>query len=221
MKGATACIIQARMTSRRFPGKTMALLSAPAFPSHIIVRAPVLQHVISRAKAIAGVDKVVCAFPDDEASIPILNLCREMRIIAYAGDEDDVLGRYYEAAKSVGAETVMRITADCPFIFPTLCELVLKLFTDENLDYASNSYPKRTFPKGYDCEVFSFDCLELAHERATDLYDREHVTPWMQNHNSLNRGSLTSKTNDSEENYCIDYPSDIERLEKIVRIANG
>lgn len=206
-----ACIIQARMTSKRFPGKTLALLDGK----------PVLKRVIDRAKGIKNVDKIVCAFPEDDASLPILGLCRDERIIAFAGDEDDVLSRYYEAAKSVDADVIMRITADCPFIFPPVCDMVLEMLLEENLDYGSNVYPERTFPKGYDCEVFTFECLETAHIRATDLHDREHVTPWMQTAPGLNRGTVTNKVNDSELNYCVDYPEDIQRLEKMIRIANG
>jgi spore coat polysaccharide biosynthesis protein SpsF (cytidylyltransferase family) len=206
-----AAIVQARMTSHRFPGKVM----------HPLMGKPVLQHVLRRALAIPSVQKVVCAFPDDEASEPILELCREMRVIAFAGDELDVLSRYYEAAKSCGATVIMRITADCPFIDPFLCELVLKLFEKENLDYCSNVHPHRTFPKGLDCEAFTFNCLEAAHSLAVDEYDREHVTPWMQRTPGLLVGNVTCKQDESDANYCIDYPGDIERLEAFVREKNA
>jgi spore coat polysaccharide biosynthesis protein SpsF (cytidylyltransferase family) len=206
----SACIIQARMTSRRFPGKTMALLRG----------VPILEHVLVRAKGIPGIDKIVVAFPEDDASIPILNLCREARVIAFAGDEDDVLGRYYDAAKHVDADIIMRITADCPLIFPPVCAKTLDLLKEENLDYTSNVYPERTFPKGYDCEVFTFDCLEVANLHAKDAYDREHVTPWMQKHPSIKRGMIRNKTDDSCYNYCVDYPEDINRLEDMIKASN-
>lgn len=209
--GTVACIVQARMTSRRFPGKTMALLDGK----------PILEHVLSRAKRISGIDKVVCAFPEDEASLPILELCREMRVLAFSGDEDDVLGRYFEAAKDVQADVIMRLTADCPFIDPNLCSIVLDMLLQEELDYASNVHPKRTFPKGFDCEVFTFDCLEAANEGASELYDREHVTPWMQRNKSLDIGTLSNKTDESDTNYCVDFPEDIKTLENILKASNG
>jgi spore coat polysaccharide biosynthesis protein SpsF len=204
-----ACIIQARMTSRRFPGKTMAILAGKT----------VLAHVLSRAKRIPGVDKIVCAFPEDDASLPILNLCREERVIAFAGDEDDVLSRYYDAAKSVNADIIMRITADCPFIDSSVCGVVLKGLIDENQDYISNVYPERTFPRGHDCEVFTFECLEAAHLAAEDPYHREHVTPWMQTTDGIRRGVVISKNDNSEMNLCVDYPEDINRLEDMLRIS--
>jgi len=182
---------------------------------------PVLEHVLTRAKLISGIDKVVCAFPEDEASLPILNLCREMRVLAFAGDEDDVLGRYQEAAKDVKADIIMRLTADCPFIDPALCELVLEMLKKEDLDYASNVHPTRTFPKGFDCECFTMGCLEAASGEASDPYDREHVTPWMQNNKRLDIGTLAAKVNVSDINYCVDFPEDIKRLEDILRSSNG
>ena len=203
----TACIIQARMTSKRFPGKTLAVLAGKT----------VLARVLERAKIIPGVDKVVCAFPMDDASLPILELCREQRVIAFAGDENDVLSRYYEAAKSVNADIIMRITADCPFIDPILCGFLLEKLKKNNYDYISNIYPERTFPKGHDCEVFTFDCLEAAHLNAEDPYQREHVTPWMQTTPGINRGIMSSKMDFSEVNYCVDYPEDIKRLEDMLR----
>ena len=203
----TACIIQARMTSRRFPGKSLAILAGK----------PVLAHVLTRAKKIRGVDKIVCAFPEDDASLPILDLCRGERVIVFAGDEDDVLGRYYEAAKAVNADIIMRITADCPFIDPTICGLLLEKMKKDDYDYMSNVYPERTFPKGHDCEAFTFNCLEAAYVTAEDPYEREHVTPWMQTTPGINRGALASKTDYSHINYCVDYPEDIKRIEAMIR----
>lgn len=202
----TACIVQARMTSKRFPGKTLAVLHGKT----------VLARVLERAKKIPGVHKVVCAFPEDDASFPILNTCREQRVIAFAGDEDDVLSRYYEAAKAVNADIIVRITADCPFIDPIVCGVILEKLKKEHLDYSSNVYPERTFPKGLDCEAFTFDCLEAAYLEAKDPYQREHVTPWMQKTGGLKIGNLSSNKDHSDVNYCVDYPEDIKRLEDIL-----
>lgn len=202
-----AVIVQARMTSKRFPGKTAAPL----------LGRPVLEHVLVRAKMIPGVDKVVCAFPEDKMSAPILVLCRSTRVIAFAGDENDVLGRYYEAAKNVKASVIMRITGDCPLIDPMVCGALLRLFLQEDLDYASNIHPVRTFPKGLDCETFTCACLNNANACAVSAYDREHVTPWMQRASSVHKGTLKAKEDRSDVNYCVDYPEDIARLEKIMK----
>lgn len=198
-----SCIVQARMTSKRFPGKVVAPLNG----------VPVLQRVLSRVKLIKDVDKVVCAFPEDPASKPILDICREMRVIAFAGSEADVLRRYYEAAKHVSAKWIMRVTADCPFIDPLVCHDVLEAAIATDCDYASNVFPVRSFPKGLDCEVFGYDCLEAAYLNAVEDYDREHVTPWMQRTPGLDRISAIAKKPDPDLNLCVDEPGDIKRLE--------
>lgn len=200
------CIVQARMTSKRFPGKVAATLAG----------APVLQHVLERAKMIPGVGKVICAFPDDEASKPIIRICRDTRVIAFSGSEHDVLERYFEAATEAKASMIMRVTGDCPFIDPGVCAQVLQLALFGELDYASNVFPSRSYPKGLDCEVFTFDCLEAAHLNAKSKYDREHVTPWMQKTDGIDRGTAVAKQPNPTLNLCVDYPEDIKRLEKLM-----
>lgn len=203
-------IVQARMTSKRFPGKVTAPL----------LGRPVLEHVLERALKIPVAHKTICAFPEDEASAPILDLCRKMRVIAFAGPEHDVLGRYYEAAKSAGTEWIMRVTADCPLLDPALCARVYAVTKIEDADYGSNVHPERTYPRGLDCEVFTFTCLEAAHMSVDDAYGREHVTPWMQTTDGLNVVNIKSNKDWSKLNYCVDYPDDIVRIEKIIESAH-
>ena len=158
-------IIQARMTSKRFPGKSMALLAGK----------PVLQHVIERCKEVPLINRVVVAMPEMPESKPMADLCMSLNVPCYAGSEDDVLLRYYVTACAYGLTTIMRITADCPLIkLHTMCETLWRHKSDA--EYTSN---------GINCEVFSFACLKRAHRFATDPYDREHVTPWMKREAAL------------------------------------
>ncbi len=203
----TAAIIQARVTSTRFPGKVLAKIAGQT----------VLSRVIERAKLIPFVDIVVVAMPADDASIPIYEIARDMGVMCSSGSEDDVLSRYYDAAQMYGIDNViLRITADCPFIDPVVAGEVLSLLKAQGLDYTSNSFPVRTYPKGLDVEAFTFDCLEAAHLKANKPYDREHVTPWMQRTKGILRGNVRQKIDRSGLNWCVDYPEDIARLEAIV-----
>lgn len=199
-------IIQARMTSSRFPGKSMALL----------VGSPVLAHVIERCRKVPFIDKIVVAMPVDAASEPMGELCGTMGVESFYGPEDDVLRRYYLAATCFDIDPVMRITADCPFIDPIVCGEVLALLKAEDLDYCSNVFPTRTYPKGLDCEVFTYDCLEAAHQLTKSAHNREHVTPWMQTREGIKRACVQQKINVSNQNWCIDYPEDIPRLEALL-----
>src|SRR4029077_1611731 len=201
-------VIQARMTSIRFPGKSM-------YP---LLGKPVLQHVIERAKFIRGPKKskltVVVAVPDTVASEPMLQLAEHMGVQNFCGTEHNVLKRYYDTAKFFKFDVIMRITADCPFIDPKVCSEVLQLLIWRKLDYASNVYPERSYPQVLDCEAFTFDTLEAATVMAETIYELEHVTPWMQNTPEVKKGNVKQKQDESKKNWCVDYPEDIQRLEK-------
>ena len=132
-------------------------------------------------------------------------------IASFLGPEDDVLRRYALAAHAEDADVIMRITADCPMINPRVCADALSLFYESDAEYASNVYPRRTWQKGYDCEVFSSDALERADIFAKDDYDREHVTPWVQ------RNSAHALLDGPGEGISVtlDTPEDYVRLQRI------
>ena len=188
----TVCIVQARLTSTRLPAKTMLSLGGE----------PVIRHVLRRCKTIPGIDRVILATPVDKSE-PLREEARGLGVTVVQGSEHDVLGRYRKAALLANAEIIMRITADCPLINPEICGRVLSLMED-GVEYASNVMP-RGFPKGQDCEVFTFDALERAHKEADDPEDREHVTLWMQR--NLHCVNLDGDGN-PDLNWCLDTLDD-------------
>ena len=202
----TAVIISARMTSKRFPGKVLKPLAGK----------PVLERVIERAALVPFVDTVIVAFPASDESIPIYQLCNSLGIACASGSENDVLGRMYDAATMYGVDTIVRVTGDCPFFDPVVAGEVLALLKAENLDYCSNVFPKRTYPKGFDVEAFSYDCLEAAHVLAKKPYDREHVTSFMQRKRGIRRANVRQRVDQSRLNLCVDEPIDIARLENMI-----
>jgi spore coat polysaccharide biosynthesis protein SpsF len=211
-------VIQARMTSTRFPGKSMALLAGK----------PVLERVIERAKLIPFVQMVIVAVPSDKASDPMGELCERLGVQTFYGPEDDVLRRYYLAAMTFDLETIVRITADCPMFDPVVAGEVVALLKAKNLDYCSNVFPKRTYPKGFDVEAMTFDCLEAAHIESEDnpdysaskrkalAHNREHVGVWAQKRKGVRRANVQQRTDQSAINLCIDVPADLERLEQLI-----
>ena len=178
----TAAIVEARLRSTRLPAKT--LLSLPTGRN-------VIQEVLYRASKIKGVDVVVAALADDAGTdllLPWVKYSQEFAHDSHAtpigifrGPEHDVLRRDLLAAKSVGAETVMRLTSDCPLLDPNICGQVLEAYRSGFVDYCTNAFP-RTWPRGYDCEVFSMDVLKEADKYGDDQYpdNRQGVDVWMQ-----------------------------------------
>lgn len=194
----TACIVQARMTSRRLPGKTMYPLAGK----------PVIWHVLTRCQRIPGVDMVVLAVPRDPVSAPLEREAEALGVTVVWGSEADVLSRYHAAAVTVGARMIMRVTGDCPLIDPSVCGRVLALLGD-GIEYASNVQP-RGFPQGLDCEVFTFRALDEAHRKAVRSADREHVTPYIIRKN-VRRANLPGDGNTGLR-LTLDTPDDYEFL---------
>lgn len=162
----TAVIVQARLGSSRLPAKV--LLPLPTGRT-------VLEEVLFRCKQISGVDVVVAAIPDTAENDIVFAVAdghmRQHGGWIVRGPEHDVLARYAKAAEAVGADTVMRVTSDCPLIDPVVCGQVLEAYraardVHGNVEYCSNSIEnRRTYPQGFDCEVFSRDVLDLANRK--------------------------------------------------------
>lgn len=143
-----------------------------------IEKHPMLWHVIQRAKRARLIRRVVVATSVARADNIIEKLCRENGVACYRGSENDVLDRYYHAARVENASQVVRITADCPLIDPEVIDRVVGHFQRGDLDYASNAMV-RTYPHGLDTEIFSFAALERAWREASKPLEREHVTPYL------------------------------------------
>jgi len=167
-EGPVVAIIQARMGSSRLPGKSLAEIEGR----------PMLWRVIERVRRARLVDRVVVATSVAAANDAIEKMCHEIGVACYRGSENDVLDRFYHAARAEKAEQVVRITADCPLIDPEAIDLVVRRFQRGDLDYASNSMV-RTYPDGLDTEICSFAALERAWHEATKTSEREHVTPYL------------------------------------------
>jgi spore coat polysaccharide biosynthesis protein SpsF len=87
----------------------------------------------------------------------------------------------FDAATTYNADTVVRITADCPLIDPETIDTIVSELHDSGTDYASNTI-ERTFPRGLDVEAFTYDSFERAVSQATTQAEREHVTQYYHNH---------------------------------------
>lgn len=178
------CIIQARTTSSRLPNKV--LLSLPYGSDKTV-----LEQVINRVNKSEFINKIVIATTVNKTDNPIEELCKNLKITCYRGSEDNVLARYYEAAKENEADMIIRVTSDCPCIDSKVIDDLITKHLKEKNDYTSNSLT-RTFPHGLDCEIFSFELLEEAYNNAKEKFEKEHVTPYIYktNKDKFKLGSL-------------------------------
>ncbi len=164
-------IVQTRMTSSRLPGKVMKPLAG----------APLIRRMIERMLRIAGIDRVVVALAEGKAHDPVIGALDGLDVTITRGSEEDVLSRYAVAARMTGAATVMRITSDCPLLDPQVSASVLAAYTNaraSGIRYARTSAVSG-FPHGFDTEAFEAAALHEADAKATERFDREHVTPYL------------------------------------------
>jgi spore coat polysaccharide biosynthesis protein SpsF len=169
-----AAIVQARMGSTRLPGKVMKPLCGK----------PILWHIITRISYSKQIEKIIIATTDKEEDKVIVKLAEEMGVAFYRGSSDDVLDRYYQAARKFNVDPVVRITADCPLIDPEIMDNIIDYYLKGDYDYVSNGL-KPTLPDGLDTEVFSFKSLEKVWAEAKKPSEREHVTSYIYNHPEL------------------------------------
>jgi len=163
-------IIQARTGSTRLPGKVLKE----------IVGKPMLWHVIRRVKAAKLVNKLVVATTNKDDDKRVIEIAKELGVESFAGNEEDVLDRFFQAARKYKADIIVRITADDPFKDPVIIDKIIKIFlkNQDKVDYVSNTI-KPTYPEGIDVEVFSFKALENAWRESSSKFDREHVTSYI------------------------------------------
>ena len=193
-----AAIVQARLGSHRLPGKTLADICGQ----------PLLRHVIERIYPSRWVEEIVVATTEAREDRPVLDLARRCGAVGVAGSADDVLNRYYRAARDVSADIVLRVTADDPFRDPVLMDRVVEaLRNNDALDYAATD---STFPEGAGCEAFTFSALEKAWRRAKLPSEREHVTPYILNHPEQFKTQIIAGDRDlSQYRWTVDYPADL------------
>jgi spore coat polysaccharide biosynthesis protein SpsF len=201
----TLAIIQARMGSSRLPGKVLMDLGGVT----------VLARVVHRLERSEQISTIVVATTSASADEAIVNECERLQVPCFRGAEDDVLDRYYWAARSYPADAVVRITSDCPLIDPELVDETIRVFKDENADYASNVFP-RTYPRGLDTEAFTSAALEHAWREARDMYEREHVTPYLYEHpRTFRLASARGDVDHSHFRWTLDTPADLKLLRAV------
>ena len=202
-RGGVTAIVQARMTSTRLPGKVLMEICSK----------PILALLVERLKSCKGIDRIVIATSVDATDDVIANWCKKNSVDLFRGSLDDVLDRYYNAAKRFGADTIVRITADCPLIDPALVDRVIEAFKAGGCVYAKSM---GRFPDGLDTEVFSFEALRRAHAEARLLSEREHVTPYIcKNPEEFPVVTIDNDEDLSSMRWTVDDPADFLFVTKV------
>ncbi|PSR52457.1 acylneuraminate cytidylyltransferase [Adhaeribacter arboris] len=167
-------IIQARMNSSRLKGKILLPLPYGSATS-------LLEQIIIRVKAISNNAVIILATSDTLENKILKDVAEANSIFFYAGSENNVLQRFYEAAAQHKLDIIVRLTGDNPFIDPDVIHTVLLNHTEHNFDYTITN----GLPLGTNIEVFSFQSLKKTYQEAVLPEHQEHVTPYIRLNNSL------------------------------------
>jgi len=203
------CIIQARTTSTRLPEKVLKKI----FGKEILI------HVIERVLNSKKIDEIVIATTNniqDNEIEKLIDGYNSSKVKTFRGSEEDVLDRYYQAAKKEGANVIVRITSDCPLIDWEIIDESIQEFLMGDYDYVSNVLDKRTFPRGLDVEVFSFDVLKKMWKECHEKREREHVTAHIrENKNKFRTKNVENKINLSNLRWTLDEIDDLRFIKRV------
>lgn len=197
-------VLQARTTSTRLPGKVLKPVCGQ----------PLILRQIERVRRMKTLDRLILATSDDESDDPLAALCAASGIECFRGDLNDVLKRFYDAAKPHNPAHVVRLTGDCPLFDPGVGDEVVNFYLKGGYDYATNCV-EPTYPDGLDIEVFKFSCLEAAFRQAKLASEREHVTPWIRKQPQHKIGHFKGPQDWSALRWTVDEPADFELVKNI------
>jgi len=200
-------IIQARMGSRRLPGKALILIQGRT----------VLEHVIERVRRIKRIDAMVIATSVKKENDAIERKAKAIGVPCYRGSEEDVLDRFVRTAQVYNADHIVRITADCVLLDPQVVDEIIELHLREGYDYTSNIL-KRTYPRGIVAEVFTQETLHKIATCAVNTYHREHVTTYLRDHPEEFRvGNLEAPSGhfNSEWRWVLDTKDDLNFVKEV------
>jgi spore coat polysaccharide biosynthesis protein SpsF len=230
MKPKVVAIIQGRMSSSRLPGKILAEIAGQ----------PMLQRVFARTSRATTVTETIFATTTDPTDDPVAEYCEFSGIPFTRGSLYDVLDRYYQAAKGSKTDLVVRVTADCPAIDPTLVDDVINTLLEGEYDFVCNRLPPpwhRTYPIGLDVEACTFKVLEKAWKEAKEPQHREHAMPYFYEGVELSavsrqksegvsprgfRIALLNHTTDfGDYRWTVDTPEDLEFMRQVYSNFDG
>lgn len=209
----TVAIIQARMGSTRLPGKVML----PLAEKHVITR------VIQRVDMATTIDQICVAISTGQQDDIIERYAKRAGANVFRGSESDVLGRIYNAALTMDADIVVRVTADCPLVSPELTDIVVNRIKKSSADYVSTKV-ERTFPRAIGVAAFTIDSFKIVEEKSEKSYEREHVIPFYHEHqNQFDTMNIRSDEIFEVEKYInrtdirvtLDEADDYELLQKV------
>lgn len=204
-----ALVIQARMSSSRFPEKILSPLCGT----------PMLLWTINYCRKVNLPLFVLTS--TNESDDQLIGMLEKNNVSYYRGSLENVVSRYLSFMRENQVEKVVRISGDSPLINP---DVILKVIAkDQELsdaDLTTNVFP-RSFPKGQSVEVIPRKSLELLTDRSLSESDIEHVTPYFYaNSKEFKIHNLNNTEDMSAINLSVDTKEDLLRVNQFIALAS-
>ena len=201
------CIIQARYSSKRLPGKVLKKINGLT----------ILERVFNQVKKSKKIKRIIVATSNHKTDKKIIKFCKIKNINCFAGPLNDVLKRFYLIVKNQNYKSFVRISADSPFVDPKLIDKAVSIYSKKNYDIVTNIFP-RTFPKGFSVEVISSKVILNSINKKRKKKHKEHLTSYFyQNYKKYKIKNFFSKVNQNNLNFSIDSKSDLFKAKKIIK----
>lgn len=202
-------IIQSRMGSVRYPGKSLSLLAGKSL----------LERLVLRVQQTPDIDEIVIATSTLPRDDEIENVARGLGVACYRGSESDVLGRFAEAARKYDLDMIYRACGDSPFTDPTAI-LAVKAEMERGQTGFVTARHDLGWPPGTSVDLITREALETAAEKATDEEEREHVIPYHLNNPELFGLRIVNCPKEllrPDYFLAVDYPLQLEGLNDVCR----
>ena len=205
------CIIQARYSSKRLPGKVLKK----------ILGAAVLKRVVQQVKKSKKISKIIIATSKHKTDKKIINFCKKNKIQCISGPLNNVFKRFYSIIIHEHCKSFVRISADSPLIDPSLIDRAVTIFSKNRYDIVTNVFP-RTFPKGFSIEVVNSKLILDFLLKIKKKRHKEHLTTFFyDNYNNFKIKNFYNKINNSNINLSIDSFADFIRVKSILKFCKN
>lgn len=206
------CIVQARYSSKRLPGKVLKKINGLS----------ILERVLNQVKKSKSISQIIVATSKHKSDKIIINFCKKKKINFFCGPLNDVFKRFYLIIKKENCESFIRITADSPLIDPMLISKAVSLYNKKkNYDIVTNVFP-RTFPKGFSVEVINSKIILNYFLRIKKKRHKEHLTSFFyENCNRFRIKNFYNKYDLSNINLSIDNLNDFKKIKSIIKFCKN
>ena len=210
MNKGVGIVLQARMGSKRLPGKVMKMICGK----------PIIGHILDRLRLVENSDMIITATTKKVIDDIIEEYSYKQGIACFRGDEDDVLNRCYNLAQYFDLHHIVRTTGDNPLVDYEEIERLITLHLESCADY---THAFGQLPVGIGVDCFTIDALRRSWVEGLELNHREHINEYIQERPGIffiNELDIPLEKKASSLRLTVDTLKDFRRVDAIYKNAN-